>query len=401
MRNLLIFLLVFFSISCETNKTQLELPCSEKTIFLGHKGSGTKGEFGNRFSDNSIEAILNALNQLDGTEFDLQMSADTTLWLFHDHEIINCQGEKVNFNTLSDSVIEMVSDCKYDGALAQLSQLVTEIKNKQFTDKTLSLDLKLLQNPVTLKKFGGEKLTNYTIEILNKSLLSLKEFSVLAEVPEQYQYELFNEKSAFETYLIQKNFDYLSNNTSAINYSAPIHYLNSDSITKKLNKRKGKLQLWVVNSAEEFFNASLVEPNYIQSDNLPMLNFFRKLKAGFAEELEKVISSILSNDEFITILDVEAENNPDKLYKFSVKNDVPDSLEVLLVISGKDKAGENTFWEKVDYNKKKHYYFYDATLNQSRQTSKIKFYLWNSEGHQINIKDFKVSSFSVDKTPGG
>jgi glycerophosphoryl diester phosphodiesterase len=99
------------------NRYELSLP--NETIFLGHKGSGTQGEFGNSYPDNSISGILHAIEALDGAEFDLQLSVDSTLWLFHDHVMLNCSGDLVNIASISDSSIEANSVCNYASKIAR------------------------------------------------------------------------------------------------------------------------------------------------------------------------------------------------------------------------------------------------------------------------------------------
>src|SRR5690554_3095440 len=59
--------------------------------FIGHKGSGTISENGNiNLRENTWKAIVNAMELIDGSEIDIQLSADSTFWIFHGHTLFNC-----------------------------------------------------------------------------------------------------------------------------------------------------------------------------------------------------------------------------------------------------------------------------------------------------------------------
>src|SRR5690554_4751356 len=74
---------------------------------IGHKGSGDGPTYGYKdFIGNSIQSVKNAFEQIDGSEIDIQISKDSTLWVFHDHHMQGCKDSNLyNIVTLTDSAI--------------------------------------------------------------------------------------------------------------------------------------------------------------------------------------------------------------------------------------------------------------------------------------------------------
>lgn len=77
------FCIVVTLISCQKNKSQ-----STQTKLLGHAGAGMK-QWNGMYHNNSLESIKYAfsLDNCSGVEVDIQISQDTTFWLFHDFNL--------------------------------------------------------------------------------------------------------------------------------------------------------------------------------------------------------------------------------------------------------------------------------------------------------------------------
>src|SRR5690554_4907493 len=92
-----ITVLIFYSACQKEPSPYLTVSIPQETLFIGHKGSGNINEYGNlEFVENTWEAIANAMNSIDGSEIDIQISLDSTLWIFHSSTLQNCRGEEVN-----------------------------------------------------------------------------------------------------------------------------------------------------------------------------------------------------------------------------------------------------------------------------------------------------------------
>jgi len=82
-------------------------------VVLMHRGGGNDCGPGLPCWPNTLPAVLHGFDVLDGAEVDIQLSADGTLWLGHDNEVIDCAGNFVGscFQDLHDSQIDLVAYC--------------------------------------------------------------------------------------------------------------------------------------------------------------------------------------------------------------------------------------------------------------------------------------------------
>ncbi len=81
-RAIILFFITLIIAGCSKEKSSIQ------TKIIGHAGSGMT-QWSGLFVDNSLEGIKYALS-LDncyGVEIDISISADSTLWLFHDSEL--------------------------------------------------------------------------------------------------------------------------------------------------------------------------------------------------------------------------------------------------------------------------------------------------------------------------
>lgn len=276
----LIYLFFFtFLSACQPetpNIIDFEIPNQLK--FIGHKGSGPMNKFEkNDFLDNSWESIANAMYRLDGSEIDIQMSKDKTLWLFHDTEIKNCDGELVNFALLTDNEINLISQCNYQNKLIKLSYFASRSHQEDWKNKILCFDMKLLFNEEAVQLFDDGK--DY-INFVKNEIIQVAEttdFDIRCEVFTDYQYEVLSEVFPDKIYriLIEPTREYLLEK---------IH--NNMKVSVEINHAYNLLKdttiqvpnLWVVNNDEEFKKACLFQPDFVQSDNIPMMEFYKKMK---------------------------------------------------------------------------------------------------------------------------
>lgn len=114
------------------------------TRVLMHRGGGSEGPY----PGNTLPAVRWGASILDGVEIDIQLSADGTLWLGHDNEVLGCDGEQIGcFQDLGDAEIDGVAYCAdpASGTLVQhyvrLSEVFAAI-SVEFPESLFSLDIK-------------------------------------------------------------------------------------------------------------------------------------------------------------------------------------------------------------------------------------------------------------------
>src|SRR5580765_1111475 len=78
----------------------------DHTIVLSHHGVKTS-----EHRENTFEACVNALNDYEGLEVDIQMSKDHTIWLSHLSDAQFCDGSSSCFIETSDEEIESITTC--------------------------------------------------------------------------------------------------------------------------------------------------------------------------------------------------------------------------------------------------------------------------------------------------
>lgn len=374
----------------------------ENIRFIGHKGSGDPPRYGYKnHIANSAASILHAIEKTDGSEFDLQLSADTTLWVFHNHEVLTCDSSLVNMAWLHDTEIRSASTCNYHGELIPLSELVAELKKENYTDKTLSLDLKVLQNKEAIERFGGmiplaEAVINQT-----KKLEVLSGYSVLAETPNMEYVTYFEEHTPFEIYLLaRKRADF--EKPIPKGYSADINLFISDSL--KIDTTK-KLQLWVVNSIGDMLKSFSLEPDYIQSDNIPLVDFVVKTTT---DELRPSI--LIADENFGTSTREEyvsiAEFDLDSLLRevmTELEYSAVDSLKkpLLLVYSCTNNQGQSVFWAADEIGSKKHHYYKFINPKKLRENGGVvlKIYIWNRPQVNFTLQDMRFIKYSFSTHP--
>ncbi len=84
-------------------------------VVLMHRGGGNDCGPGLPCWPNTLPAVLHGLDTLDGAEVDIQVSADGSIWLGHDNEVVDCAGTQIGcFQDLHNADIAARAYC--DGA---------------------------------------------------------------------------------------------------------------------------------------------------------------------------------------------------------------------------------------------------------------------------------------------
>lgn len=120
-----------------------------------HRGCGDNTDF----VENTISAAEYGLTKMDGIELDIQMSKDGTLWLDHDNEVHDCDGNVVGcFQELTDQQIKGAAEC--DGVVRYHTlESVFELMSAKYPDSYISLDIKgqycqILSTPSVMRQMA-------------------------------------------------------------------------------------------------------------------------------------------------------------------------------------------------------------------------------------------------------
>ena len=381
----------------DTSSDKWELVISKELKMMGHKGSGTMNENGNLgLFDNSWSSIKNAIDYTDGSEVDIQMSKDSTLWLFHDHELVDCIDSLRNFFHRTDKQIRIASVCSYSNQLVKLRDFIDLAQEQNWKGKVLSLDLKALYNPETVAHFGGdEKLAEFVAKELTQ-LLKEVEMEVLLEVKNEQQVKIFREILPFKTFMVNYNPTQELSDKSAkesIPLSLPIYNLPKNFTVDS----KNGLQLWTINDADDFFHALRYKPSHLQSDNVPMMRFFKRVQQG--EQLHLIASYPISIgddglvSDFYPLVDEKLGKFPE-LFRF-VFDKTKFPKETILVVSVTNAEGENVYWKGTDLTKNATpYFFIDHEFFKANRGETIQIHIWNKGMSPLKFKG-KVEKYRL------
>jgi hypothetical protein len=364
-------LVAFFLLSCDRpSRTTIQIGTSAK--ILGHKGSGTFGEFGNSFPDNSIAGILHALEHFDGAEFDVQMSADSTLWLFHDHQIRLCDSSITNISSITDSLIISSSTCNYNNSLSPIIQLSEALKGFQ-EEKTLSFDLKVLQNPVAIDRMGGQgALLKFVLQTIETHFGSLHSLETLIEVPSVWYRELATSLIPYEVYVLYPTDEFHEGVTHLIPLSIGVHQVQQQEINQ-LETQSRPVQFWVVNTANEYMKIQSSQPRYIQTDNLPLFDWFQR--NDWIVPIKRIDYQPLAYDtEFIDLFEAIQPEEPCMIQFENLPLE-----NALLVVSIIDRHGNTIHWrgENLMELDGSYYYFTHEFPHEAKDTQ-IKVFIWRT-----------------------
>lgn len=378
----------------EKKRTPELFPGIENVHFLGHKGSGTFGEMGNPgIHDNSLEAVKNGLNLLNGVEIDLQLSKDTTLWLFHDHEIKTCAHSTVNFHLLQDEEIRKISACNYNNQLITVGELQAELSKLHAKNKSISLDLKVLQNPVALEAFiTAENLAQNVMKALDFKSEFKEQFNIMVEIPDNAQLKAFEGFSAVRYKLcINTN----CNTRPAVNQKAGLSVglhiaARHPEVVSLFKENELPIQLWTVNSGAELKQALDLQPDYIQTDNLPLIRAAHQVQSRYREAYHQEHLSI--ENEFTEIYNKNQSTG--QPFFVEVLFESPQTFpqdDLMLVLTG-SKNDETILWKGIDVKQGKNEileFINTRHLNFSGN-SRLKFYFWKRGNSQVNISNIEV-----------
>lgn len=147
MRNCFFVFVCLFAFSC----TKPELHSGDnllngEVLVIGHAGGGFASST-NPFPDNSLASVQYALDGLvaDGVELDVQLSLDSTLWIYHDNELHTKSTCLSCINSLRDADLNnclYLEELSHNAADHPLQKLKTILEKYQGLPYLFFLDIK-------------------------------------------------------------------------------------------------------------------------------------------------------------------------------------------------------------------------------------------------------------------
>ena len=267
----MLFILVFSG--CEKIHYYPDKPIENvKTRFLAHQGGGNSG-----FQANTLEAVKYGLYRLDGIEVDIQISKNRTIWLSHNAVLPECNNMVLPcLPEVYDNEMVNLDSClgnKY--TFTRLEEVFRYMKDN-FPEKYISLDVK----PWDPCKLSSLEITG----ILNVLAGEVVRLSDLYQLDENIEVE--SEVATFLSYLKKISHNRIACYLTTMGdfergmqlalkegYTGlSFKYNFNEQITinhiSLLHKKGIRIQLWTLNDEIELSGAILLNPDFIQTDNI-------------------------------------------------------------------------------------------------------------------------------------
>jgi glycerophosphoryl diester phosphodiesterase len=393
---LIVLLLLLIFICCSDSSDQLDMyDMHQSTIILGHKGSGIEGKYWNEgLIENTMNSIQNAFELLDGAECDLQLSLDGSFWVFHDFEVKVSEKEKSSIAKLNDAHLKEISKYFYHGNLMLLDDLIDSLNKSKFASKTLLLDLKFLMEGKSVERYQNSDL--FVKEIVRKIESSKQKaaFELFVEVYQLKHFKLFKAHSNIDVSFVRNEKDALNFSNKEVDaFSISLNYRNLNDI--KFKKKNFRLGLWNANSVDDMIYANSFCPHYILSDNIPLSQFFIKLRNSNLGKKELVFQDFEMNSQGKNTLVFKYSLEPNDsnfIFRFSPTLKYKDS-NIKLFFWAENQNGKTVLWKVHKLaNKKWVEQFIDVNVLRKNSISEVIILAGS-----IPKKPYKLHGFKLEK----
>lgn len=372
------------------SSTENEIGLSEKQLkkvaIIGDVGNKDGSLFSKDIHSNSFESIAMALKASNGVQIDIQISKDSTLWLFGEEKIRDCKYQI--FKSLSeynDEQIEFASTCWYEKQLIPLDSFIYIMDSLAFKNKIISLDLQSISDPVAIERFGGEeKLAEIMAQKLD-AFNQLKRLTFLAELPTVKAIQAFEKYSDFSPYL-------------RISEQSKIEEYPRLSIpTKGLNvlnqKEIESFQLWGANSANQLLEGMESGAQIIQTNNLKMAEFVQN-RANLDSKLLAKDSLNNKSDTLFSLRLSENQLKEDFLLQLTVSEGA-NLTGATFYIQGFNEEGHEVLWKgtALQNEKTNNWIFINAEELIEKDCKQILVYIWGQNSPENNAVEFQMRQF--------
>jgi glycerophosphoryl diester phosphodiesterase len=263
---LLLAILLLNSIGCEKISYLPDNPFTGiPTKVLMHRGNGAD----TTLMQNTLPAAEYGLSKLDGIELDIQISKDGTLWLDHNNEVSDCEGNIVGcFQTLTDAEIMAFAECNGELRYHTLES-VFALMASDYPDSYISLDIKgqyceIVNTVETMQTMAHSVLAlveEYNMQ--NKVLVESSSIEFLKELDNQSMVgQCFIEFSDLDAGMANA----AATKTKGISMNYGLEEITADVVNLVHEKGYG-LVLWVVNDSADIQAVWNAKPDFIETDN--------------------------------------------------------------------------------------------------------------------------------------
>jgi len=277
---IIVLCISFLAVSCE-NKPGMR---NEKLLFLGHRGSGANvysGKAAGLANENTLNAVMEGCQYLDGAEIDIQMSADSTIWLWHDDLFAyNEDSVPLSIPVMTDAEINQIISRQSHEKITSLHDVLIYL-NKLPEKKFISLDVKGYF-PYCPDLNGKKYLTTLATQLANLIRTSHLTHQIMVETDYQvFLDEMKKQLPEVNCYLLgYSNLISKINKAKEKGYDGISFNANDSSLNiRNINMLKSeelKIQLWTVNDTATIRNIMKFHPATIQTDNLSAKQLFAK-----------------------------------------------------------------------------------------------------------------------------
>ena len=244
------------------------------TKVLMHRGNG----FNEEFTENTLPAAAYGLSVHDGIELDIQMSSQGTLWLDHDNDVTDCEGNVIGcFQTMTDSEISAYSSCNGTERYYTLES-VFQLMAADYPASYISLDIKgqyceILNTPEVMRDMAASVLSLVGKYNMHKKVL-VESSSV------EFLQELDDQSSVGQCYISFGDVDKGLANAAAtkargLSLEYGVEPVDEEVVDLVHSKGYG-LILWIINDPADIKAAWAAKPDFIETDIADFMDYIDK-----------------------------------------------------------------------------------------------------------------------------
>lgn len=241
-----------------------------KTVVLAHTAGGNYP-----FKKYSMNEIKYTLSIMEGIEVDVQLSANSTVWLGHDSDLPSCGSNKEKcFRVTTDAEIVQLDSCLGQGTDFTRLEDVFKYMSENYPYKYISIDVKAM-NPCNLSDLNVLNDMNIIADGIIKLKYKYKLIYVMVESQTATFLKYIKDNGfGIECYLTTwGDFERgmlitLKKKLHGISFKYKFKELITADHVYLLHKKGIKIQLWVVNTPSDIEEAISLNPDFIQTDNI-------------------------------------------------------------------------------------------------------------------------------------
>ncbi len=261
-----LILMTFVTSGCDKIEFSVDNPFAGiPTRVLMHRGCGDNPDL----VGNTLAAAEYGLSKLDGIELDIQLSKDGTLWLDHDNQVHDCDGNVVGcFQEMTDVAINAAAEC--NGVVRYHTlESVFQVMVDKYPNAFISLDIKgqycqIFVIPSVMKTMARAVLDLVSkYNLVNRVLVESDSPAFLAEL----EHQSLVGQCVISLGDIDKGIANAKVTKSrAISLKYGVEEINVEVVKLIHNKGYG-LVIWVVNEPDAIAAVWRSKPDFIQTDN--------------------------------------------------------------------------------------------------------------------------------------